>query len=267
MVVLFSYGIRTLRLVSFFRSQLRTRFFQALRLMLIHNLWNNLLPMRAGEISFPILMKRYFSIPASDSLPALFWFRLLDLYLVLMLAVISLLLIQDQPLLAVLLMTLLTLAIPLAYLLLPKLLLSLERYAPVKLARILAQCRLALPRSWRLLLLSSFWTLINWTVKLAAFSWIVMQFVEIDEGLALLGAIGGELTTVLPIHGVAGAGTYEAGVVAALLPSGVDKQQALIAAVNLHLFLLSCTLLSGLLSFFIPGRSRPEETGSTHEPR
>ncbi|VAW96580.1 hypothetical protein MNBD_GAMMA20-1008, partial [hydrothermal vent metagenome] len=52
----------------------------------------------------------------------------------------------------------------------------------------------------------------------------------------------------------AGAGTFEAGVVAALLPFGIDAKTALQAAVNLHLFILGSTLLAGLLSLALPAR-------------
>jgi len=60
---------------------------------------------------------------------------------------------------------------------------------------------------------------------------------------------------VLPVHGLAGAGTYEAGVVAALLPFGVAPAAALAGAVNLHLFLLGAALLGGALAL-LPGRRR-----------
>ena len=61
---------------------------------------------------------------------------------------------------------------------------------------------------------------------------------------------------MLPFHGVAGAGTYEAGIVAALLPFDIEPAIALTAAVNLHLFLLGSTLLGGLAAMFLPGREK-----------
>jgi hypothetical protein len=64
--------------------------------------------------------------------------------------------------------------------------------------------------------------------------------------------VAGELTSVLPIHGIAGAGTYEAGVVLVLSPLGVATDNALIAAADLHLFLLGFSLLvAGLSWLFI----------------
>jgi uncharacterized membrane protein YbhN (UPF0104 family) len=255
LLVLLSYVIRTVRLVAFFGVELRGRFSVALRLTLINNLWNNLLP-TFGELSFPILMQRYFIISPARSLPALLWFRLLDLHAILLLAVLSLMLHRDSWWPAASLIALLTLAIPLIYRWLPTSIGYFEHKSTGGLKEKLSKLRKALPTSWRLLLLTSWWTLVNWALKLMVFAWIIQQFVAINFGQSLLGAIGGELTSVLPVNGIAGTGTYEAGVVAALLPAEIGHQEALKAAVNLHLFLLSCTLLSAFLSYLVPG-SRP----------
>ncbi len=55
-------------------------------------------------------------------------------------------------------------------------------------------------------------TVLNWVVKLSVFSWILLQFIDsatIPE--SLMAVVAGDLTSVLPIHGPAGSGTYEAG--------------------------------------------------------
>src|SRR5260370_12106440 len=114
LLVLLSYVVRTVRLVAFFAVELRGRFPVALRVNLIHNLWNNLVP-TLGELSFPILMQRYFIISPTRSLPALLWFRLLDLYVVFLLALVSLMLSRGSWWVAALLTALLTLAIPVIY--------------------------------------------------------------------------------------------------------------------------------------------------------
>jgi uncharacterized membrane protein YbhN (UPF0104 family) len=262
LLVLLSYVVRTLRVVAFFAVELQGRFPVALRLMLLHNLWNTLMP-TVGELSFPILMQRYFTISLTRSLPALLWLRLLDLYVVVSLALVSSMLNRDSWWLAALLIVLLTLAIPLIYRWLPRSIGYFERKLRGVLKEKLSEVRQALPTSWQLLMVSSWWTLVNWTMKLAVCAWIIQQFVAINFGQSLLGAIGGELTSVLPVYSIAGAGTYEAGVVAALVLADIDHQEALKTAVNLHLFLVSCTLLSGLLSYLLPANrasqpSRPE---------
>jgi uncharacterized membrane protein YbhN (UPF0104 family) len=251
LLVLLSYVVRTVRLVAFFAVELRGRFPVALRVNLIHNLWNNLVP-TVGELSFPILMQRYFIISPTRSLPALLWFRLLDLYVVFLLALVSLMLSRSSWSLAALLTTLLTLAIPLIYRWSPRIIEYVEGKFKGSLKDKLSEIRKALPTSWRLLLVSSWWTLVNWVLKLVVFAWIIRQFAAINFGQSLLGAIGGELSVVLPVYSIAGAGTYEAGVVAALMPADIGYQEALKTAVNLHLFVLSCIILSGFLSYLLP---------------
>ena len=264
-LMLLSYVVRTLRIVAYFAIELRGRFPTALRLMLLHNLWNTLLP-TLGELSFPILMQRYFIISPTRSVPSLLWFRLLDLYVVFLLALMSLMLSQASRLLTALLTALLTLAIPLIYRWSPRGIKYLEQKFSGTLKHKLSEVRKTLPTTWQLLFISSWWTLVNWVVKLVVLAWIIQQLVPIEFGQSLLGAIGGELTSVLPVYSIAGAGTYEAGVVAALMPADISHQEALKTAVNLHLFLLSCTLLSGFMSCLLP-TSSSSQSNRPAEPR
>jgi uncharacterized membrane protein YbhN (UPF0104 family) len=68
----------------------------------------------------------------------------------------------------------------------------------------------------------------------------------------MAGVMGAELSSILPIHGIAGSGSYEFAAVAALVPLGVNAKLALAGAVNLHLFLLGATVLLGALAFLLP---------------
>jgi len=85
-------------------------------------------------------------------------------------------------------------------------------------------------------------------VKLAALAWVLRQFVPLDWSGAGLGVLGGEVTSVLPIHAPGGFGTYEAGMLAALLPQSLQLAAATTAAINTHLFLLGTSLVFGLLA-------------------
>jgi uncharacterized membrane protein YbhN (UPF0104 family) len=79
-LTLLSYLARTLRLYDYFLPATAGGLGACLKLTLLHNLLNNLLPMRSGELSFPLLLHRYFAVPLPRSLAALLWFRLMDLY-------------------------------------------------------------------------------------------------------------------------------------------------------------------------------------------
>lgn len=256
LLTLLSYWLRALRFYDYFRSAMAGRFTLCVKLMLQHNLLNNLLPMRTGELSFPVLMARYFAVPARHSLPALLWFRLMDLH---SLGIFALIAFQGRLWPAGVASLALAVWLPLPWLAfhysnaLHRRLAQTPRGAfATQLGRLLE----GLPRQadafWR----AWGWTFANWLVKLGAFAWVLQWFIPLSYRAALFGAIAGDLTSVLPIHGVAGAGTYEAGVVAGLLPYGVSAQPALAAAVNLHLFLLGTTLAGGLVSLFLGGPRR-----------
>lgn len=251
-----SYWLRALRFYDYFRSEMSGRFALCSKLMLQHNLLNNLLPMRTGELSFPILMTRYFAIPALRSMPALLWFRALDLHT---LGTFGVLVLHKASLPWSLSVIVLVLWVPLP-------LLSfhfstrwrhvLQRHEHRRIYKTLSRLLQGLPQApgdfWH----AWGWTLLNWMVKLGAFVWVLRLFIPISLPAAWMGCIMGDLTSVLPVHGLAGAGTYEAGVVAGLLPYGVAAQEALAAAVNLHLFLLGTTLMGGLISLFMGGQRR-----------
>jgi len=250
-----SYGLRAIRLYTYFHAEVGNRWSLCLRLMLQHNLYNNLLPMRTGEISFPLLMSRYFAIPLGRSLPALLWFRLLDLHTLALLVLIAL----PLPWGARTSLLLALLALPLPWLML-KFTHRLRR-APIPDSRIpngeprwrdwLRHLLEGLPQGHALFWSSWFWTVVNWVIKMLVFAWVLGLFIELPLAGALMGAISGDLTSILPINGLAGAGTYEAGVIAGLMPYDINTKTSLAAAVNLHLFMLAATLLGGAVSLFI----------------
>ena len=252
-----SYALRAVRLYDYFRDEVRGRFVDCLKLMLYHNLFNNLLPMRSGEISFPVLMKRYFEVPVIRSVPALLWFRVLDLHTILAIGGLAALLYHFGPGQAA---WLLPLWLPLpwvAHALKDRVGARLARAPRGRIGTLLTQALQGLPSSdgefWR----SWLWTWINWVVKLAVLAWLLLQFIDVSYAAAWLGAIAGDLTSVLPIHAPGGFGTYEAGVLAGLMPFGVTLEPAMSAAVNLHLFILFSSLASGLLAWGLPGKVKP----------
>jgi uncharacterized membrane protein YbhN (UPF0104 family) len=251
-LILVSYWLRAVRFYDYFRSDMAGRFALCIKLMLQHNLLNNLLPMRTGELSFPVLMTRYFAVPVLRSMPALLWFRVLDLHT---LGIFALLAVHGAAWPVTTGALVLWLPLPwLSFHFGGRWRRALQHHDRKRAYRLLSRLLQGLPHEpaafWR----AWGWTALNWLVKLGVFVWVLRQFVPITFPAAAMGVIAGDLTSVLPVHGVAGAGTYEAGVVAGLLPYGVAGQAALAAAVNLHLFLLGTTLVGGIISLFIGGR-------------
>ncbi|RKZ06183.1 UPF0104 family protein [bacterium] len=235
------YIARAARLVAHFGGALKTEPLLTFRVMALHNLANNFLPMRTGELSFPILLRREFQIDAARSVGALLWLRALDLSAILVAAALSLGI--DRLGLGV------GLALGVAGLVLPAVGFRLLKLHQPEGEGMLARLAAGLPVSTASLLAGHLLTLLHWGAKLAAWAWLLGRLGHIDRVLAWTGAVAGELTSVLPVHGIAGAGTYEAGIVLVLRPLGVPVDDALMAATDLHLFLLGFALLTGLLAW------------------
>ena len=255
-LILISYILRAWRLYDYFPA-VQGQPIPTLRLTLLHNLFNNLLPARTGELSFPMLMKRYFGLGYAHSLSGLLWFRLLDLHTILSFALYPLLIVTPFKRLAIPIMLLWMLIPPLVYLLRNRV--ELWFVGKIgKLSELAQQTLYGLPdNAW------SFWkswgfTWLNWLVKLATLAWVLGQFVDgVSWNVLVTAVVAGELTSVLPFHAPAGVGTYEAGIIAALLPfMGADM--ATRAAINVHLFVLGSALIGGMLGWLLKKPAAPK---------
>lgn len=237
LLTLAGYIARAARLGAHFGGAVRSAPLRCFRVMALHNLANNFLPMRTGELSFPLLLKRDFGVPTARSVGALLWLRALDLSAIVVAAGLSLGV--DR------LGTAVGWAIGLAGLSLPFVGYGLLTARPADGEGLLARLASGLPTSSACLVQGQLLTLMHWGAKLAAWAWILASIGGIDRVLAWTGAVAGELTSVLPVHGIAGAGTYEGGIVLVLGPLGVPMEAALTAATDLHLFLLGFALVVG----------------------
>lgn len=250
MLLLISYGLRTWRLYDYFPS-LHPYPIATLRLTLLHNLFNNLLPARTGELSFPMMMRRYFEVNYAKSVSALLWFRFLDLHCILAFAIYPLLVVTPLKRLAIPIILLWMLIPPLVYLLRHQ----VERHFAGKTGRISAlaqQTLFGLPDSVRSFLKSWAFTWLNWLVKLLTLAWVLDQFIDgVTWNVLITAVVAGELTSVLPLHAPAGIGTYEAGIIAALVPF-LTPAIATSAAINVHLFVLGSALIGGLVGWLLP---------------
>jgi len=102
------------------------------------------------------------------------------------------------------------------------------------------------------------WTIANWSVKLVAEAWLLTLALgpDADTGGAALGAIGAELAAILPVQGVAGFGTFEAGAAALMATQSVPMTSGLEAALVLHAVVLALALIAGGLgAMLLPGPS------------
>lgn len=244
-----SYLARAARVRLYFAPLMAGVFPTTLRLSVLHTTANVLLPMRLGELVFPWLMRRYFGQGLLSAGVSLGWIRLLDLHFLGLICWVILWLRASSPLWLLGIapwLGLLLLVVPLA-----RYTARLPESAP-RWQRALAFLGAAAPRQNHRLAGLYGWTALCWAAKFIAFALVLGHFLAIDFWQLLAGVMGAELSSVLPFHGIGGAGSYELAAMAALVPLGVSAKQALAGAVNLHLFMLGVCILFGLLALALP---------------
>ena len=240
-----SHIVRAYRIYDLVLSTRAVPFFAVVKLSALHQFANNLLPMRLGEVVLPLLLKRYFGIRLSRGFARLIWLRVLDLAV--MGGVAALLVLASIHVLyrwGLLGLAVLALALVLV---LHKVILS--RSAKLRdIVNVLAETAPGTIIQWLRLLI---WTVTAWSLKLAAITLIIMSFADVGFNGALSGALGAELSGILPLHGLAGAGSYEAAFFAGMALLESPSNELLAVAVNTHLFVLLSTSVVACLSLLI----------------
>lgn len=241
----------------------------ALRVILMHNAAVNLLPMRAGELSFPYLASRLLHMPMGRAVASLLWMRLQDLAVLLSLGLLC------WP------------DLPWPWRLAGLGLIVVGWQIGIRLLNWLYQRTPSKPQSAWQGLLGRFhaallephhhhwatWALTwaNWGTKLLAGAWLIAAICGAPLAQAWAGALGGELAAIVPIQGPAGFGTYEAGVWAGLSLSISQAASimplAVPAALALHLCFLLCAVMAGAMAWLIPSASSPNGPGVSSNAR
>lgn len=252
-----TYFLRTWRFADYFPNETRGRFATLFRLTQIHNILNIMLPFRSGETSFPLLMRKEFSVPLARGTAALLVMRLFDLHALLAAAGVGLA--PRYGALGWLAWALFLVAPAVAFAARAPLFAGLSRLLPARLSGVLEGLKAGLPHDARAFARSWCATLVNWFVKIAILTWVLVLMGGIPLGAGFGGALGGELSSVLPVHAPAGVGTYPAGISAGAVafgaPASRDALQALAkAAVNVHLLITVSALLGAALALMLPAR-------------
>ncbi|MCA1970884.1 MAG: lysylphosphatidylglycerol synthase domain-containing protein [Rhizobium sp.] len=248
-----TYFVRAWRLYDYFPGETTGRLVELFHLAQVHNLLNIMLPFRSGETSFPLLMRSEFSVPLLHGTSALLVMRLLDLHALLAAGGLGLVLASEAKLLPVVVwLAFLVAPIP-AFLLKGPVLAALRPRLRGKLARILDGIVDGLPADLAALLRAWLATVINWGVKVLVFAWALGLMGVAPLAATFGGALGGELSSVLPFHAPAGVGTYSAGIVAGAVALGAPTAGAAMdmlarASINMHLMIILSALTGTVLS-------------------
>jgi hypothetical protein len=242
-----SYGLRAARMRDEFRDIAGEHFWAMARVTTAHNAAINVLPFRSGEFALPILLQREFGVPMGRAMVSLLWLRMQDAFVVLLLAA------WVWPGLPLWLRAIWSLGVLFAAWAVPAWARSHpETHPDVAGWRAkLAKTRVALAHSTRGAWRSWGWTLANWSVKLTAQAILLAALLGSTVEFSAAGVLGGELAAILPVQGVAGFGTYEAGVAAALAPHGFALPVGLQAALALHLVIIASAVVAGAAAFVL----------------
>ncbi|MGB0733375.1 MAG: lysylphosphatidylglycerol synthase transmembrane domain-containing protein [Pontibacterium sp.] len=270
-----SYLTRARRIFLLCQPEVGSSFALVTKLSVLHTFTNNILPMRLGEATFPILMKRYYGAGVIKSLARLFWLRVLDALIALGLAGIVFAI--YFPMIALLGATLVLATSLIIWITQRKNLSKLLSKQPSQSAQqpaasfiqkviLKAQSTLqhiaqAAPSTHALRNRLIAYTLVSWLCKISALTWLVFCLSGLDL-LAVAGAvIGAEMSVLSPVQGIAGAGSFEAAFMVGLSPSGHANANALSLAVNLHVFVLAGSALFAMAALAIkPNSMKPSNS-------
>jgi uncharacterized membrane protein YbhN (UPF0104 family) len=251
-----SYSVRAFRIYHADQEIPRGRWHDCLKLILLNNVINLLLPARTGEASFPVLLNRWFGVSAAKGAGTLLWLRALDLGVlaVLALAVLGPTALPGLPVALFVALCLAGVAAPLVALPVQARAGRLLAGRDGKVGGLIRKVLAGVPAHATQVLTDIGLSWAAWGLKLSALAVVFAQLAGLSIPQALMGAIGGDLSTVLPVHAPGGFGTYEAGVVA-LVALVADAGPALLAAaVNLHLLVLGIALLAGAYAWLTQPR-------------
>ena len=220
---------------------------ESLGISFVHNTANNLAPMRLGELALPVLARWLGNVEFSVGLTGLLWIRLLDLLSLVGISICIVFLPTAGTIMLALLAALVFLTPLLIALLVPK-------TQQIRLPQILEQARSQLiyeaqngkrlHRMWRL-------TILAWLSKIMGMGVLLATLSGIPITDVITTILGAELSSILPIHGLAGAGSYEAGGIIGSTLMGLSPVLALEMTIQLHIYVLSLTAVFGILGVLL----------------
>jgi uncharacterized membrane protein YbhN (UPF0104 family) len=257
-----TYLLRTWRIHDYFPGETAGGFARLFHLTQVHNVLNVMLPFRTGELSFPVLMRTEFGVSLPRATSALLVMRLLDLHALLAAGGVGLVLASGWPVFGTALWCAFLLLPFIGYVAKAPLLRLASLLAPKRLRAIISELEAGLPATGTLFARAWGMTLLNWFAKVTMLA-VVLGLMGVGPAAATFGgALGGELSSVLPFHAPAGVGTYPAAITAGAVAFGAPHQEGALAvlsraSVNLHLMVLMSAFAGLLLSVALqrhPGR-------------
>jgi hypothetical protein len=274
--MLASYACRGMRIRAEWKGRYPLSAAHAIELTLLHIAAINVVPMRAGELGYPLMLNRRFGVPFADAATSLAWMRFQDVTLLGSLVVaggaVLFAMLGRLPwavaIAAVLAMVLLVAA----------LVLRAARWGNAAQAWWAARKPAPHRARWLGLLHTGFaavlaasarnkaatwgWSLASWGVKVVSLSVLLSAVAGIGTAAGLCGVLGGEIAGALPVQPQSGFGTYEAGAaLAASACSAAPWARLLGAALVVHLVMLGTSLAGAGVAWLLV-KPAPQRSGT-----
>jgi len=240
-------------------------------IMIIHNMFSNLLPFRIGELSFVYFVKRTKKVSAGYSIGSLLIARIFDLIAAAVLFIIAIFFLVEIP--AIFFKALIAISIILGLIILCLIfLIFFDRTALKIMDKIIALFRMKKlkPVLWgyekieeileSLHAIQSkkiiFWTLIfSLLIWLCQYSIAYFIFIGLGLEMTFFVAIAivtfNTLTAILPIQGIGGFGTSEGALTIAFLGLGFPAAVAISSGFVLHIILVLYFLILGIFGLIM----------------
>jgi hypothetical protein len=263
---LLSHLLRALRIYVYSAGSLGLGYTDTVKISALHQAFNNLLPMRLGEGAYPLLMRRYAGQGIGPALADLLWLRVLDMVIMgsLVLALIGGAFVGNTGMVVIGASSVLLVSV-----LLDRIIVSardgVRTAPPGRMAAVVATLAGRAPATLGQQMLLLLLTLAAWSMKLLGLLVLLQSMTELPLNTVITGLVGGELSGVLPIHGLGGAGTYEAAFVGAGALGGEAGDLLLQSAVNAHIFVLLSTCGLAALTLLVPVDKVRDNSGHSNQ--
>jgi len=259
-----SYFFRALRFRILLNGEVGMR--DLFNIVCVHNVMNNLLPARTGELSYVYLLKRLHARPVGEGIATLVVARVFDSIVIIFLLLTTGFFVQGIPAVANDFLWIIFLLL-LVFMILLIVLVPFGRRAMQVIEKLLNYCRLTTTKLGDYVLRKGYevvdsferidvWKrsiptfIISVSTGLVNFGALYLILLGMDISLPIQNLIFGAafilLASVLPIHGIAGFGTTEAIWTLVYIPLGMTLNDAIISGFGYHIIILLFTLTLGL---------------------
>ena len=261
-----SYFFRTLRFYILLDKKVCLK--NLFSIVCVHNMTNNLLPARTGELSYVYFLKKTHNISIKDGVATLLFARIFDFIAICLIFIISMSFLTNVPemilqikwiVVMALLLTIVVMGVFIFYCEKAINLLKFYFYdiAKIKLVnKLFTQLyeisrRLNTQGNKKIAYTFSLSFMIWFSSFLMGYLIITDMGIQLDIWALLIGLTFTVLISILPVHGVGGFGTMEGAWPVIFISLGVGKELAISTGFAYHIVIIIFTLLTGIYGLII----------------